>query len=105
MKLTSNKIFSFMLAAAFALTLAGCGGGGGGAADTDDPTTMPEPMATLQEMCEDAGGRWNADETCTDADALAAEAEEARIAAAAATTKAAGTKMTAIGVEGRSGGG
>ena len=31
MKLTSNKIFSFMLAAAFALTLAGCGGGGGSA--------------------------------------------------------------------------
>ena len=30
MKITGNRIFSFMLAAAFALTLAGCGGGGGG---------------------------------------------------------------------------
>ena len=35
MKLTSNRIFSFMLAAAFALTLAGCGGGGGSAMDDD----------------------------------------------------------------------
>ena len=33
MKLTSNRIFSFMLAAAFALTLAGCGGNGGSAMD------------------------------------------------------------------------
>ncbi len=36
MKLTGNKIFSYMLAAAFALTLAGCGGGGGSAAMDDD---------------------------------------------------------------------
>ena len=39
MKLTGNKIFSFMWAAAFALTLAGCGGGGGGA--SDDTMTTP----------------------------------------------------------------
>ena len=42
MKLTRYKIFSFMLAAAFALTLAGCGGGGGGTVDTTDPPVMPE---------------------------------------------------------------
>ena len=40
MKLTSNKIFSFMLAAAFALTLAGCGGGGSAA--VEEPPAMPE---------------------------------------------------------------
>ena len=45
MKLTRYKIFSFMLAAAFALTLAGCGGNGGGTAavDPDPPVMMPEP--------------------------------------------------------------
>ena len=44
MKLTSNKIFSFMLAAAFALTMAGCGGNGGGTAavDPDPPVVTPE---------------------------------------------------------------
>ena len=36
MKLTRYKIFSFMLAAVFALTLAGCGGSGGGSAADDD---------------------------------------------------------------------
>ena len=41
MKLTGNKIFSFMWAAAFALTLAGCGGGGGGGGASDDTMTTP----------------------------------------------------------------
>ena len=39
-----------------ALALAGCGGGGGSA--------MTEPDPTLQEMCEDDGGRYNADMSC-----------------------------------------
>ncbi len=43
MKLTGNKIFSFMWAAAFALTLAGCGGGGGGGASDDTMTTPSVP--------------------------------------------------------------
>ena len=95
MKLTGNKIFSFMLAAAFALTLAGCGGGGGGSAAAPDPEppTMPEPSA--QEMCEADGGRYNADGSCTSADDLAEEmalsgAQEAAMAAYMAAMAAAG---------------
>ena len=75
MKLTGNKIFSFMLVAAFALTLAGCGGGGGTAAVEEEPPAMPEP--TAQEMCEGDGGRYNADGSCTSAEDLAAEMAEA----------------------------
>ena len=94
MKLTSNKIFSFMLAAAFALTLAGCGGGGGSAAvDEPEPPAMPEP--TAQEMCEGDGGRYNADGSCTSAADLAEEmalsgAQDAASAAAAAAMAAVG---------------
>ena len=95
MKLTGNKIFSFLLAAAFALTLAGCGGGGGGSAAAPDPEppTMPEPSA--QEMCEADGGRYNADGSCTSADDLAEEmalsgAQEAAMAAYMAAMAAAG---------------
>jgi len=84
MKLTGNKIFSFMLAAAFALTLAGCGGGGGGTAAAPDPE--PTPMPSPQEMCEADGGRYNADGSCTSAADLAEEmalsgAQEAAMAA------------------------
>ena len=85
MKLTGNKIFSFMLAAAFALTLAGCGGGGGSATMTEPETpTMPDP--TPQEMCEGDGGRYNADGSCTSAEDLTEEmalsgAQEAAMAA------------------------
>ena len=74
MKLTSNKIFSFMLAAAFALTLAGCGGNGGGTAavpDPDTPVVTPEP--TPEDMCAADGGRFEADGTCTPAADVAAE--------------------------------
>ena len=42
MKLDRNKIFSFMLAAAFALTLAGCGGGGTATAPDDGGGKMVE---------------------------------------------------------------
>ena len=58
MKLTSNKIFSFMLAAAFALTLAGCGGGGGGTtADAGSGTARRgcRNLTPQMEMCEDDG--------------------------------------------------
>ena len=47
MKLDRNKIFSFMLAAAFALTLAGCGGGGGTA---EEPMETPDPGADCVAM-------------------------------------------------------
>ena len=72
-----NKLYAFMLAAAFALTLAGCGGGGGTAAA---PDPEPTPMPTPQEMCEDAGGRYNADGSCTSAAELAAEQEAMALA-------------------------
>ena len=79
MKFNGNKIFSFMLAAAFALTLAGCGGGGGSATMTEpDPPAMPDPEPTAQEMCEGDGGRYNADGSCTSAEDLAAEMAEAK---------------------------
>ena len=100
MKLTRYNIFSFMLAAAFALTLAGCGGNGGTAAvdDTDTPVVPVVPVATPEEMCTAAGGTY-ADMTCTTAEMIAAAAETARIAAAAAATAAAGTKAKAIRAE------
>ena len=69
--------------------LAACGGGSSKTATT--PTEPPPPEPTAQEMCEDAGGRWNADMTCTTAAQLAAEKE--------AATAAAVTKQTAIAAE------
>ena len=96
MKLTGNKIFSFMLAAAFALTLAGCGGGGA-AMMPDGDGTMPGPDKNPQELCEEAGGRWNADMTCTTAEMLEAEAAADKKADA---TKSANTKTKAIADEG-----
>ena len=93
-----SKFYAYALAAVFALTLAGCGGGGGGSAmDMDDDDDMP--MGTPQETCEGAGGRYNADDTCSSAEDLEAEriaaavqAERERIeaiqAAAAATASA-----------------
>ena len=86
-----SKFYAFSLAAVFALTLAGCGGNGGGTAADDDPAVTPTP----QEMCEDEGGRWNADLTCTTAEELEAE----RMAAVAAVTAEAGTMGDAIAAE------
>ena len=105
MKLTRYKIFSFMLAAVFALTLAGCGGGGGGTADDTTDPGMTTPELTDAEKCVAAGGEY-ADMTCTTAEELAAAAAEAaRIAAeeaaakVVAATASAATKVKAIGVE------
>lgn len=108
MKLTSNKIFSFMLAAAFALTLAGCGGGGGTAMMPEpDPDPMcpagttgtpPDcaPERTPQQMCEDDGGRFEDDGMCTSAEDVAAEIADKK----ADATKSANTKTEAIDAEG-----
>ena len=85
-----SKFYAVALATVFAMTLAGCGGGGT-AADDDDPAVTPTP----QEMCEDEGGRWNADLTCTTAEELEAE----RMAAVAAVTAEAGTMGDAIAAE------
>ncbi len=92
-----NKLYAFALAAVFALTLAGCGGGGGSAAAPDpEPPAMPEP--TAEEMCEDDGGRYNEDGSCTSAEDLAEEmalsgAQEAAMAAyTAAAAAVAGAK-------------
>lgn len=89
-----NKLYVFGMALLLAVTLAGCGGSGGGTATTPtEPPVTPEP--TPQEQCEDAGGRWNADLTCTSAEDLEAE----RMAMVAAATKAAATKAEAINAE------
>ncbi len=66
-----SKLYAFALAAVFALTLAGCGGGGGTAAVEEDPPAVTD--STPQEMCEDDGGRYNADGSCTPAADLAEE--------------------------------
>ena len=86
-----HKLYAFALAAVFALVLAGCGGGGGGstAAPPDEPPQMPTP----QETCEGAGGRWNADETCTSAADLAQEMVDAAQMAAATAAAAADTAL------------
>ena len=91
MKFDGNRIFSFMLAAAFALTLAGCGGGGGSATAPPEPPPMPDP----EMECVDAGGRYNADGSCTSAADLAEEmalsgAQEAAMAAYMAAMAAVG---------------
>ncbi len=74
--------------------LAACGGGSSKSTMTD-PDPDPEPVLTEEQKCVNAGGRWNADMTCTSAEDLAAE-EAAKVAAA---TKAAGTKETEIAAE------
>jgi hypothetical protein len=86
-----NRLCAFALAAVFALALAGCGGGGGSTATGDD-VTMPTP----QETCEGAGGRWNADETCTSAGDLAAERMAAQRAGVAMALEAAETAVGAV---------
>ena len=94
-----NKLYVFAMALLLAVTLAGCGSSGGGTATTPtEPPVTPEP--TPQEQCEDAGGRWNADMTCTSAEELAEELEAERMAMVAAATKAAETKAEAINAEG-----
>ena len=88
MKLNRNKIYSFALAAVFALTLAGCGGGGGGTAEEPAP-----PVPTPEEMCTDAGGRYNADGSCTSAADLDQEMIDAAQMAAAMAAAAANTAL------------
>jgi len=90
---STNKLYAFALAAVFAIALAGCGGGGGGTAAAPDPD--PTPMPSEQEQCEGAGGRYNADGSCTSADDLAEEmalsgAQEAAMAAYMAAMAAVG---------------
>lgn len=92
MKLDRNKIFSFMLAAVFALALAGCGGGGGTAQEPDPPA----PVQTPQEMCEADGGRWNADNTCTDAAGLMMERQMAQRGAISTAISTATTAVNAV---------
>ena len=66
---STSKLYAFALAAVFALTLAGCGGG---TAEMEEE--MPAVTdSTPQEMCEDDGGRYNADGSCTPAADLAEE--------------------------------
>ena len=116
MKLTSNKIFSFMLAAAFALTLAGCGGGGSALRDDDGDNgavmectapqvgTYPDCMDSREHRrtrknSDGANGRGYGGYRCADGGYTAAELDHAddtdTAAAIAAANTAAETAETA----------
>ncbi len=86
-----SKLYAFALAAVFALTLAGCGGGGG-SAQMPEPGPMPDP----QMECEDAGGRYNADGTCTSAEELVMEMQAAQRSAISTAIMAASTAVGAV---------
>ncbi len=95
---STSKLYAFALAAVFALTLAGCGGGGGTAEMEEE---MPMPMPDPQADCMDAGGRYNADGSCTSAADLAEEAalsgaQDAAAAAAAAAMAAVGAAVDPV---------
>jgi hypothetical protein len=72
--LFNNHLMKALLATVFAMGLTAC--------SSSDQATAPDPMPERDsEMaCTDAGGRWNADMTCTSAEELAAEAAAARAA-------------------------
>ncbi len=82
------KCFAMVALLVAALGVAGCGGGGGSTATEEEM-----PMPTPQEMCENADGRWNADETCTSAAELVMERQAAQ---RGAISTAIGTATTAV---------
>ena len=85
------RLSLFAVLAAFMLALTGCGGGGGGG---EDPPMMPEPPPPDPQMvCEDAGGRYNADGTCTSAEELTMERQQEQ---RNAISMAIGTATTAV---------
>ena len=88
--MTLWKTLVVALVAAFALAACSSSDNGGG---TD--TGMMEP--TPQETCEDGGGRWNADETCTSAEALAME--RAEMQRGAIQTAISGAETAVAGVD------
>ena len=68
--IANRQWVAVLLAVFMAVALSACGGGGSTSApQMPDPGPMPDP----QMACEDAGGRYNADGTCTSAEDLAAE--------------------------------
>ena len=69
-----NKLTALAAAVALSGGLAACGGGGGGSTDT---SMMPTP----EEMCDAAGGRYNADGSCSSAAEVQIEELQAQIAA------------------------
>ena len=84
----TSKLYSFALAAVFALVLAGCGGGGGSA------TAPVDPMPTPQETCEAGGGRVESDGSCTTAAELIAEAAQMACEGAGGRYEADGTPVS-----------
>ena len=68
-----NPLTSLVMAAALAIGLSACGGGGG---ERSEAERLAEQRAEEQAACESAGGRWEADYSCTSATELVAEASQ-----------------------------
>ena len=66
----NNHLLKACLATVFAIGLAACSSSSDNGMDPD-PTAMPDPDPEM--TCTDAGGRWNADMTCTSAGELTQE--------------------------------
>ena len=89
---THRKLITVAAASALGLVLAACGGSGGG-------TTMMVPEPTPQEVCEAADGRWNADDTCTSAAALAVEQQHMAVSDAITAAETAVDGLTAMSTD------
>ena len=77
-------------ALALSLALAGCGGGGSSA------TALGGDPLTPQETCENAGGRYNADASCTSAEGLLAERQTAQRSAIHEAINEAGALLAVV---------
>ncbi len=91
--IANRQWVAVLLAVFMAVALSACGGGGSTSApQMPEPGPMPDP----QMACEDAGGRYNADGTCTSAEDLAAEQLAMERGAISTAITAASTAVNAV---------